>query len=307
LTPIEAWAHFPALLLFYGVEYALLDQNLPQAAPWAAVGFAVLLYAIQKAAAARLPGEATLPSRALVNAFGAMVLVHAIYVNVIPDPWQPAAALAICVALSALPRDARGSAFWPYVLAALVLFAAGYLKLVWDWDGGRTILSTPLALLYPVVVYAAYLREPLHSPRLRRHIFLAVGHLQLLAACALLIERFLPGSGTVERLWLSLAWALVGTCALGAARVRGDALLARSALGIFALFAGKVLLFDLSGASPLVRVGCLVVLGVTLYLGGWIYRRLGSIGGRTAVATGSPSAPSSHGPGTGDGPPASTV
>lgn len=275
LKPAEAWAHFPALLLFYGVEYALLDQNWPVAAPWAAVAFAAVLYLTHAAAAARLSGGAPLASLAVVNAFGALVLLHAIYLNEVPEAWGPAAALAGGLVLLALPRalPRLRQGFWPYTCAALVLFAWGYLSLLWGWDSRSSALDTLLALLYPLSAYAAYVREPRYSPRLRRPLLLAVGHLQLLTACGLLIHRFLLGGGT--RLWLSFAWALVGTCSLVAAKLRRDKLLARSALGIFALFAGKVLLFDLSGAAPLVRVGCLVVLGVSLYAGGWIYRRLG--------------------------------
>ncbi len=288
LTPGEAWAHFPALLLFYGVEYALLDQHWPAAAPWAAAAFAAVLYVAHRAAAARLSAGEPLPSLGLVNAFGALVLVHALYLNAVGEAWRPGVGLAGCLVLLALPRAVprlRG-AFWPYTWAALFLFAAGYLQLLWDWEERGTALGTALALLYPLGVYAAYFREPPDSPRLRRPLLLAVGHLQLLAACGLLVYRLLPGSGTVERLWLSFAWALVGTCALVAAKLRRDTLLARSALGIFALFAGKVLLFDLSEASPLVRVGCLAVLGVSLYAGGWIYRRLGSPEARPAPRAG---------------------
>lgn len=61
---------------------------------------------------------------------------------------------------------------------------------------------------------------------------------------------------------------------LGAAWRRADALLARSSLGIFALFAGKVALVDLDRTAALVRVGILAVLGAALYAGGWIYRRV---------------------------------
>jgi hypothetical protein len=51
-------------------------------------------------------------------------------------------------------------------------------------------------------------------------------------------------------------------------------MLARSTLGVFAAFALKVVFADLDQSGPLVRVGILVVLGVTLYAGGWIYRRV---------------------------------
>jgi uncharacterized membrane protein len=285
LKPAEAWAHVPALLLFYGVEYALLDQNWPVAAPWAAVAFAAVLYLTHGLAAARLSGGVPLASLSVVNAFGALVLLHAVYLNEVPEAWGPAAALAGGLVLLALPRalPRLRPGFWPYTCAALVLFAWGYLSLLWGWDSRSSEMDTLLALLYPLSAYAAFVREPRDPARLRRPLLLAAGHLQLLTACGLLIHRFLPGGGT--RLWLSFAWALVGTFSLVAAKLRRDTLLARSALGIFALFAGKVLLFDLSGAAPLVRVGCLAVLGVSLYAGGWIYRRLGIAEARPGPGT----------------------
>ena len=38
--------------------------------------------------------------------------------------------------------------------------------------------------------------------------------------------------------------------------------------------AGKVLLYDLHQSAPLVRIGILLVLGLTLYAGGWLYQRV---------------------------------
>jgi uncharacterized membrane protein len=71
-----------------------------------------------------------------------------------------------------------------------------------------------------------------------------------------------------------VAWAAIGLAWLVFATARKDRILARSTLGIFAAFALKVVFADLDNAGPLVRVGILVVLGVTLYAGGWIYRRV---------------------------------
>jgi uncharacterized membrane protein len=54
-------------------------------------------------------------------------------------------------------------------------------------------------------------------------------------------------------------------------------MLGKSSLLIFAASAAKVLLFDLSTAAPLVRIGSLVILGVTLYAGGWMYRKMDAL------------------------------
>ena len=64
-----------------------------------------------------------------------------------------------------------------------------------------------------------------------------------------------------------------------------DKLLGKSSLLIFAASAGKVLLFDLAEATPLVRIACLVVLGVTLYAGGWMYRKVDAIETESTTTT----------------------
>jgi hypothetical protein len=102
-----------------------------------------------------------------------------------------------------------------------------------------------------------------------------------LAATGWLIQRWLGSPDTtVERLWLSCAWAAIGLAWLLYATASDDRTLARSTLGIFAAFGLKVVFADLDSAGPFVRVGILVVLGLTLYAGGWIYRRVVAPAGR---------------------------
>ena len=43
---------------------------------------------------------------------------------------------------------------------------------------------------------------------------------------------------------------------------------------IFAVSGAKVLLYDLSQSAPLIRIGCLLILGISLYLGGWLYHKV---------------------------------
>ena len=41
----------------------------------------------------------------------------------------------------------------------------------------------------------------------------------------------------------------------------------------------KVLRYDLAGSPTPVRIGSLVVLGMTVYIGGWLYQKLSGDGG----------------------------
>ena len=60
-----------------------------------------------------------------------------------------------------------------------------------------------------------------------------------------------------ERLAVSIAWSGIALVSL-----------------VLAASSAKVLLFDLSSAAPLIRIGSLLVLGVTMYVGGWMYKKV---------------------------------
>ena len=67
-------------------------------------------------------------------------------------------------------------------------------------------------------------------------------------------------------------------CALNfdhVALAQRDRLVGQSSLLLFAATAVKVMLSDLHGAAPLARIVSLLVLGVTFYVGGLLYRRIG--------------------------------
>jgi uncharacterized membrane protein len=80
-----------------------------------------------------------------------------------------------------------------------------------------------------------------------------------------------------QRLAVSLTWAVLAVASLLIALQVRDSLLGQSSLFIFAVSGAKVLLYDLSQSAPLIRIGCLVILGVSLYLGGWLYRKVGEL------------------------------
>jgi len=72
----------------------------------------------------------------------------------------------------------------------------------------------------------------------------------------------------------SAAWGVLALACLGVSLARHDRLLGQSSLLVFAATAGKVLLYDLSGAHPVARIVSLVVLGVTFYFGGLLYQKM---------------------------------
>ena len=280
LDPLAALLHFGAMVYFYVIEWRHLDVALAGATPWLAAGFAVALYLCWWSVRAYFdtPGRA---GREVVNGFGAVVLVHAVWLAGVADPWTPAVGLGLAVLLFTAPRIRAlnpwlGPGWWPYEVAAYVFYGVGYLLLLVGWEAGSAqVADDALLVLYPAALYVAYFLRPRGLTAKRKGLLLGVAHTQALAAVALLVSRWWGDPATtLESLWLSLGWAAIGVGWLWVAVVGGDRTLARSTLGIFALFAGKVVLFDLDRTDALVRVGILAVLGLALYAGGWIYRRI---------------------------------
>ena len=81
-----------------------------------------------------------------------------------------------------------------------------------------------------------------------------------------------------SRFLVSFSWAVLALGCLMLALRSNDKDLGKSSLLIFAVSAIKVFAWDISGAEPLVRIACLFALGISLYLGGWLYRKVETLG-----------------------------
>jgi len=264
-----ALAHLPPLLLFYILQYAVLDRHLPSWAPWIALASSAVPALAYAAARWRLQRE--LPGgRLLLSAYAALVLLHAGYLEAVPDRWQPWAALLIAaVAGAGALRRPVQSGDWPLLAAAGLIYAVNYLRIILHADLDRIAGSDLLVLAFAGELYLAYFlacRFRL-SERLRLPLVYA-GHVGALAAAVHLFSG---------RLAVSLCWGALAVAALLFSLWRQDRILGQSSLLVFAASGAKVLLYDLAGAAPLVRIACLLVLGVTLYLGGWLYRKVAAM------------------------------
>jgi len=263
-----AIAHLPVLLIFYFLEYSVLYRHIPNWAPWIAFGSAGLIWAAYAIARSRL-GEELTAGRNVVTIYAAVVLLHAGYIDLLPDEWRGWATLAAViiggVGLWKLPETAR--ALWPFGIAILIGLAHNELRVL----SGEELKSVPawqvMLVLYAALAYAGYSLNRIAPPTVRgaAGLILALGHANTMAAAIHLFD---------SRLVVSLVWGILAVTSLVIAIVVSDRTLGRSALVIYAASGMKVLLFDLSGAAPLVRIGCLVVLGITLYAGGLLYKRI---------------------------------
>lgn len=273
----EALAHLPLLLIFYALQYWLLERHVPAFAPWIALGsVAVLLGAhfVARHLLGALPA-----SSMLVSAYAALALFHAGYMELLPAAFAPWVALLLLPALG-LHMRARGefaSLGWPIRTLVVVIFALNYQRVVIGAGMGDVPAHELLALLYAASLYVAYaLVRRMPALESFATVALYVGHVAMMSAAVQILDG---------RLAVSLAWGVVALACLALAFRSRDKLLGKSSLLIFAASAGKVMLFDLSHASPLVRIGLLVVLGVTLYAGGWMYRKVDLLDGRQATVS----------------------
>jgi uncharacterized membrane protein len=269
-TPLSrevAVIHLPALLIFYVLQYVLLDAHLPRYAPWIAMMTAAALAGLYFAAR-HLLNKPLAGGSLLLSSYVALVLFHAGYLESVPDAWQPWVAFVLAPALalfsaSRAPGQGLGSPIW---LAVAIITANNYLRVVCDNDLTEVPFGEALAVLYALECYAAYwLMRSRNSGSSLLIPLLYAGHIGAMAAASQLLDG---------RLATSLAWGMLAIgCLLLAIRMRERAL-GQSSLLIFAISAGKVMLYDLHHASPLLRIALLLVLGVSLYAGGWLYQRM---------------------------------
>jgi len=269
MSKSDAWLHFPALLLFYALQYDLLNRHLPELAPWIALITAAVLLGAYLLIRTRL-GTSGLAARGLVSAYLALVLVHSVYLNLLPESLAPWVGLALILVVRALltlrENEDTVLASWPFIWAALAIVLFNVVRVLFNWEMQSVPASPLVLLLYPALSYFAYLK--LRDDALIRTwtpALLIFAHLSAMTAAVHLIDT--PAL-------VSVAWLAVASVALAGGFMLQDRRLGQSSLLLFLLAGLKIILFDLAGTEALLRVGVLLILGVSLYAGGWVYRKL---------------------------------
>ncbi len=269
-APLElssAKAHIPVLLLFYFVQYTTLRQHLPAWAPWISFGSLGLLLTAYGIAHAYLKTSLA-AGRLIIAIYAAVVFLHAGYFELLPDYLRPWLGLGLIVALAAYASSHHEQAvkWWPLFAMAVLVFFLNYGRLLFGWEISEVPGYKFLIPLYAVALYVGYWLVQ-RQPDLANYQMwlLYMGHVNVMAGAGQVFEG---------RLMISLIWGILAvTTLLISIRLRNKPL-GRSALFVFGAFAAKVWLFDLSGTDPLVRIGCLLVLGASLYIGGLLYQKV---------------------------------
>jgi len=276
MSPEVAITHVPALVLFYFVQYFILNNHLPGLAPWVALASAAVLlmsyFVVQRALGETLEG-----GRTLLSSYVALVLVHAGYIESVPAQWAPWVAL-VAMPLLALYASMRGdirSPGLPLWGVALLIFVANFLRLFASNTLSFAYSGVPahdlLGLCYAAELYAAYhfLRkaEAMADVSL---LTLYAGHIAVMGwALQMFDSRFV----------VSLIWGALALGCLFLSLQKRLKLLGQSSLLIFGASVFKVFLYDIAMAAPLIRIVSLLVLGGSLYLGGWLYKKVNNLEG----------------------------
>lgn len=267
LSREAAIAHLPALLVFYFLQYALLQQHIPAFAPWVAVASAAFI-ALCYLLARRTYSNELAGGKLLLQAYVALVLFHAGYMESVPDAWAPWVAFILVpgIATYGILRNDMAAPGKPVWLVVVIIFLINYLRIITGIGRSNVAAPDALAVCYALELYGAYyLARRADTLKSAWPLLLLGGHLAAIAAAVQVFH---------DRIAVSLTWGVLAVvCLLVALRFK-DKLLGKSSLLIFAISAGKVLFYDLATSAPTVRIFTLLVVGCSFYLGGWLYRKI---------------------------------
>jgi len=273
LTTPTALMHLPGVLIFYFLQYTLLQQHLPNYAPWISVATAFVLLAIY--VATRQIMKRPLPGgELLLGAYVALVIFHAIYIDLTPAyaaPWFAIILLVFAVIAGRLKNDIAAVSYPVWIVITLI-FAINYIRLiVWGDKDNNIPLYELLILLYALSFYLGYMfikNLKLTIPVETKNILLYGGHIALLAAAVHILDNSIA---------VSISWAIIAITCLFLSLKYHDKFLGQSSLLIFAITVAKVVGYDLSTSSPGIRIASLIVVGISLYLGGWLYKKVNQL------------------------------
>ncbi|MBI1274841.1 DUF2339 domain-containing protein [bacterium] len=272
LTHLEAWSFLPVLLLFYTMEYYLIDKLQPGLAPWISLAFAAALIGLYLSAKRLLPQA--LPSQSLIIAFATLACFHSIYLELLPEHARPVLFIIITLAFALLPSQpvmpAPGSPFRipAFALCAIVVieYLSMFSHLLSGHDDGWLFISFGAVGSMWIILAAAEDRLPDES---------FYGHMLLGAAHALAVLGLYRLTHDVGSLAVSASWLFYAVAVILFAARRKDEVMAKSALFVLAFAAGKALLYDASSAPTVIRIFCLLLTGAVLYGCGLFMRRIG--------------------------------
>ena len=171
-----------------------------------------------------------------------------------------------------LGAERFATAFSPVTVVSALVVLIEILKLFWRLameSSARDLFSAGWTVTFLIYGHLAF---SLGGKRRSEGSSLVLGTAHALAVSAL--YRLVVD---VSSLAVSGVWALYALAVLWLAFLKRDAYFAKSSLLVLAVAAGKVLIYDVASSPALIRILCLVLTGVLLYLSGFLFRKIGNL------------------------------
>lgn len=276
LTEKEANWFFPALVIFYAMEYHYLHRIQPDLAPWLSLGFAAFLIGLYLSVKKWFP-EGGIASGPMIVAFAAIVCFHSFYLEILPDDIRPwlfvaialvAAVYGVSFAVGAGAPDIRNSLYIIPVVAVFGILAIEYVGMAWHLLSGKETgwLAVSMWSVGSLWVFifsrGAEVKE-------------REGYVLLLSSAHLLaILAFYRLTTDISSLAVSASWLVYAVAVITFAFNRKDEAMAKSATFVLGFAAGKALLYDAASAPTVVRITCLMLTGAVLYGAGFFFRMI---------------------------------
>lgn len=283
-TPLslrETWFFFPVLCFFYAVTYSFMGilgvQLIPTLGQWLGhnldslygIGLGCFVYLFYYKAKGRLSEIQSLNSGTMVHSFLGIAIFHSGYLTLLPDgarTWLlPSAILLSYIARN---RELKFNGVARLLMGAISFFEFVNLlgKLLMESSVDMNHMLSSLSVLS--LGFLFYFKQGRNS---RSHVAIFLWCFHVLALS--LGYRLIEGYGSLA---VTGVWGLYAVLILGLGYSQKDAPLAKSSLMILLVVAGKALIYDASQAPSLLRIGCLLLTGATLYGSGYLFRKMNS-------------------------------
>ncbi len=274
LIEYEAWSFFPVLMLFYALEYYLIDNVQPGFAPWWSLLFTCILIALYILGKNWFASKAN-ASQGIIYAFASVVFFHSVYLELLPESFKPWLFVLILLVIALIPKrcveqEATQKSLYIPILVVTVITVIEYYSII---RGLLFNLDDQLTLLVGVAAFASIWlamvmhREDVYQQEEYGVTFLSLAHILAVVGLYRLADPY--GSLAVTSLWL-----LYAVIILGIAYQYKDKLMAHSALLVLGFSAGKALLYDAAMTPTAVRIFCLLLTGVALYSAGLLMKKI---------------------------------
>lgn len=238
-------------------------------APYASLALAGFLGAFYLAAKRTFGNQ--LQSLQVILAYATVVAFHSIYLELLPEDARPWLLTLIIVAAAFVPAkliESRDRIFVVPGVALLIIVGIEYNKILFHLVERKQSNDLTVAFAALASLWFVLLRQ---NDFIKRFdwLYLFFGATHILAIVAFYRLATDQGSLAVSACWLFYAVAVMVL-----AFTRKDEVMAKSALFVLGLAAGKALVYDAAAAPTIVRIFCLLLTGGVLYGCGFFMRRV---------------------------------